>query len=529
MADLGVEFQPAPVSRSRGPSAAPSTPEQLLAARAVWIEAREVAETGGQRQGASRRIRTIERELRARGIEFEPADLGRPPRRSAPAPLTPEELLDAHAALVKARASAQTRGARQGATRRIRNIEAALTDRGIEFEPADLGRPPRRSAPAPSTPEELLDAHAALVETWRSAQTAGVKAGATRRIRKIEAAMADLGVEFQPAPVSRSRGPSAAPSTPEQLLAARAVWIEAREVAETGGQRQGASRRIRTIERELRARGIEFEPAALAREPPRVAARRRDEYVENIAGRTQAADRVCRNDVTDRVPEPNVAAKEVLDPALLRQIRAEVASNPEVLTIADRKPNWVREITPEGVWVDTLRSRAAGRRSQLVNARMIQVAWDYLQAHGSLTSRYLLDKDGLNVKRSSFVCALLARLPDVEVACTAPITLTFRKGVHSRTVEACPHCGQKNRVAPGVMRCGKCRLTFHVELAPGPRAAARDTATVAATTDPRLSRLSDARSRRIDTCPHCGQKNRVVAGLVRCGRCRMTFHVEREE
>ena len=121
------------------------------------------------------------------------------------------------------------------------------------------------------TPEELLDAHAALVETWRSAQTAGVKAGATRRIRKIEAAMADRGVEFQPAPVSRSRGPSAAPSTPEQLLAARAVWIEAREVAETGGQRQGASRRIRTIERELRARGIEFEPADLGRPPRRSA------------------------------------------------------------------------------------------------------------------------------------------------------------------------------------------------------------------------------------------------------------------
>ena len=37
-------------------------------------------------------------------------------------------------------------------------------------------------------------------------------------------------------------------------------------------------------------------------------------------------------------------------------------------------------------------------------------------AHGTLTNRHLLDKDGLNVKRSSFVCALLARLPGVEIS-----------------------------------------------------------------------------------------------------------------
>jgi hypothetical protein len=46
---------------------------------------------------------------------------------------------------------------------------------------------------------------------------------------------------------------------------------------------------------------------------------------------------------------------------------------------------------------------------------MIQIAWEWLVAHGSLTNRHLLSKDGLNVKRSSFVCALLGRLPGVEV------------------------------------------------------------------------------------------------------------------
>ena len=111
-------------------------------------------------------------------------------------------------------------------------IERQVDTRGIEFEPADLGRRPQRSAP--STPEELLDERATLLETRRSAQTAGVKAGATRRIRKIEAALTDRGVEFQPAPLSPSRGSSAAPSTPEQLLAARAAWIKAHQAAGPG-------------------------------------------------------------------------------------------------------------------------------------------------------------------------------------------------------------------------------------------------------------------------------------------------------
>ena len=81
---------------------------------------------------------------------------------------------------------------------------------------------------------------------------------------------------------------------------------------------------------------------------------------------------------------------------------------------------------PDGVWVETQRSRAAGRPPQLVEAWMIQSAWDYLQAHGSLSYRFLLSSDGLNVKRSSFVCALPARLPGVRVQSRRPITLGLR-------------------------------------------------------------------------------------------------------
>jgi hypothetical protein len=58
---------------------------------------------------------------------------------------------------------------------------------------------------------------------------------------------------------------------------------------------------------------------------------------------------------------------------------------------------------------------------------MIQIAWDWLQAHGALTARFLVATDGLNVKRSSFVCALLARLPEVAFVSTRPrIELALR-------------------------------------------------------------------------------------------------------
>ena len=99
----------------------------------------------------------------------------------------------------------------------------------------------------------------------------------------------------------------------------------------------------------------------------------------------------------------------------LRAAFAAIAADPVVTTLADGRPNWVREVTPDGVWVETERSRQLGRPPQLVPAGMIQNAWEYLAAHGTLTNRRLLSADGLTVKRSSFVCALLATLPGVEL------------------------------------------------------------------------------------------------------------------
>jgi hypothetical protein len=128
----------------------------------------------------------------------------------------------------------------------------------------------------------------------------------------------------------------------------------------------------------------------------------------------------------DWAPDVVAAPAEVLDLDLLARLRGALRAPARIVTLGDAKPNWIHDITPDGVWVETERSRAAGRPPQLVDAWMIQVAWDWLEAHGSLTNRHLLATDGLNVKRSSFVCALLACLPDVHVRRRRPIDLALR-------------------------------------------------------------------------------------------------------
>jgi hypothetical protein len=56
---------------------------------------------------------------------------------------------------------------------------------------------------------------------------------------------------------------------------------------------------------------------------------------------------------------------------------------------------------------------------------MLNCAWRELTRRRSLTNSFLLNE--LNAKRSSAICALLARLPDVEAITTRPITLVLRK------------------------------------------------------------------------------------------------------
>ncbi len=124
-----------------------------------------------------------------------------------------------------------------------------------------------------------------------------------------------------------------------------------------------------------------------------------------------------------QVPVPD----EQFDPVLLRLLRESIPAGSVVATLSRGRPNRVAAVAPDGVYVETGRSRAAGAGAQLVPAWMVQLAWDYLQLHGQLSNRYLLADDGLNVKRSSAVCALLARLPGVELVSARPIVLRLHR------------------------------------------------------------------------------------------------------
>ncbi len=112
--------------------------------------------------------------------------------------------------------------------------------------------------------------------------------------------------------------------------------------------------------------------------------------------------------------------------ALLRGRFASNAVHDRVVQTlgAAPRPNRISNLTPYGLHVETERSRAQGTGPQLVPAWMFNLAWTYLQAHGRLTNRHLLDM--LHVHRSAAVCAILAELPPVAVASRRPITLAWR-------------------------------------------------------------------------------------------------------
>jgi hypothetical protein len=63
----------------------------------------------------------------------------------------------------------------------------------------------------------------------------------------------------------------------------------------------------------------------------------------------------------DWSPEVVIASREVLQPELLDRIRAAVAHSAEILTLTEGRPNWIADVTPDGVWVETERSRVAAR------------------------------------------------------------------------------------------------------------------------------------------------------------------------
>ena len=120
---------------------------------------------------------------------------------------------------------------------------------------------------------------------------------------------------------------------------------------------------------------------------------------------------------------PGVPVLDVLDAGLWELVRGCIQPGDVISTLTDGRPNTVVEVSRAGLWVETTHSRRADAGPQLVEPRMLDVAWAALLGDGELTNQRLLGE--LRVHRSSFVCALLARLPGIRVASRRPIRLVL--------------------------------------------------------------------------------------------------------
>ncbi|MBK6577691.1 MAG: phospholipase D family protein [Sandaracinaceae bacterium] len=116
---------------------------------------------------------------------------------------------------------------------------------------------------------------------------------------------------------------------------------------------------------------------------------------------------------------------EPIEPELLAMLAAVARENPRVYTLGpSAAENVVADVTASGLWVETARSRERSAGAQLVPPRMLNLAWDTLRARGRLSNREMLEE--LRIHRSSFVCAVLARLPGVTVEPGRSIVLRIR-------------------------------------------------------------------------------------------------------
>ena len=110
---------------------------------------------------------------------------------------------------------------------------------------------------------------------------------------------------------------------------------------------------------------------------------------------------------------------------VMQTVQKHLREGQTIETISQGKPNWVTAITHQGVYIETEKSKRLRTSPRLVNSWTIEVACLHLTIHGSLTNSYLLSTSGLNVKRSSAVCAILAKLPGVKVLSKSPIEFEF--------------------------------------------------------------------------------------------------------
>lgn len=93
-------------------------------------------------------------------------------------------------------------------------------------------------------------------------------------------------------------------------------------------------------------------------------------------------------------------------------------------TCTSRQQNTLNDFSESALYVATDRSRQRRSGPQEVPAWMFNIAWDYLRTHRKLSNTVLLNE--LRVHRSSAICAVLARLPQVELHSRRPLVLTWR-------------------------------------------------------------------------------------------------------
>ncbi len=126
------------------------------------------------------------------------------------------------------------------------------------------------------------------------------------------------------------------------------------------------------------------------------------------------AEELWSDDRVERwTPQAAEREEEPFEPSLYAALFTEVRRNPVFLTLGPSpRPNRVVLLTQVEVHVETGRSRARASGSEPIPAWMFNLAWDRLRTHGTLSNSELLND--LRVHRSSAVCAILARLPQVE-------------------------------------------------------------------------------------------------------------------
>ncbi len=110
--------------------------------------------------------------------------------------------------------------------------------------------------------------------------------------------------------------------------------------------------------------------------------------------------------------------------ALFERVSEVVGPGTALLTLTTKRLNRIVGVDRKGVLVETERSLGLGSGPQRVPAWMIAAAWDRLCDKGELSQQELLNE--LNVKRSAFVCALVAKFPEVHIRSTRPTVLELQ-------------------------------------------------------------------------------------------------------